>query len=287
MRTTTSRTVRMLAVLALFATGCGAGAAGSDTSEPPPDTRRRALDVAEAWDGSPAAAIWREGFYPMADPVQLPEGAFHDDTDKEAYLSQNFVLRGDLPETTKREAKVTWQDGDSLTLPLLGAREAYEKLDNNDSPAPRLTVTEAKLGETTLATSRGPATVPAWLFTIKGYDTPLKRIALDASKPPKSPIGPAGSPSGRLWELNQVAEVAADGRSVTVLAHHGACDDGPAVDVLETDGSVVLSGYVVGTRDGVCTLQLLAKKVTVALDRPLGDRILLDAFTGRPVRGTD
>ncbi|MCF1599875.1 hypothetical protein [Streptomyces muensis] len=287
MRTTASRTVRMLAALALSATGCGAGAAGSDTSEEPPDTRPRAVEVARAWDGSRAATIWREGFYPMADPVQLPEDAFHDDTDKEAYLSQNFVLRGDLPQTTEREGKVTWRNGDSLALPLLGAREAYEKLDTNDSPGPRLTVTGAELGETTLATSRGPATVPAWLFTIEGYDTPLKRIALDASKPPKSPIEPVGSPSGRLWELSQVAEVAADGRSVTVLAHHGACDDGPAVDVLETDGSVVLSGYVVGTRDGACTLQLLGEKVTVALDRPLGDRILLDAFAGRPMRGTD
>ncbi|WP_370266895.1 hypothetical protein [Streptomyces sp. V4I8] len=287
MRTTTSRTVRMLTALGLFAAGCGAGAAGADESEPAPDTRPRALKVAGAWDGSPAAEIWREGYYPMADPVQLPEDAFHNDTDKEAYLSQNFVLRGDLPKTPGKDAKVTWQDGDSLTMPLLGAREAYEQLDRDDSPAPRLTVTGAKLGETTLATSRGPATVPAWLFTIKGYDTPLKRVALAPSKPPKSPIGPVGQVSHDLWELNKLVEVAADGRSVTVLAHHGACDDGPAVDVLETDGSVVLSGHIVGTSDGICTLQLLAKEVKVELDRPLGDRILLDAFTGRPVRGTD
>ncbi|MDF3148392.1 MULTISPECIES: hypothetical protein [unclassified Streptomyces] len=289
MRTSTSRTVQLLTALGLLAAGCGAGsgAAGSGESEPAPDTRPRALKVAKAWDGSPAAEIWREGYYPMADPVQLPEGAFHNEADKEAYISENFVLRGDLPETPKRDAKVTWQDGDSLTLPLMGAREAYEKLDNNDSPAPRLTVTGAKLSETTLATSRGPATVPVWLFTLKGYDTPLKQVALNASKPPEAPIGPVDQVSDDLWELNKLVEVAADGRSVTVLAHHGACDDGPAVDVLETDGSVVLSGYIVGTGDGPCTLQLLAKKVTVKLDRPLGDRILLDAFTGRPVRGTD
>lgn len=287
MRTTTSRSVRLLIALGLFAAGCGSGAAGADESEPAPDSRPRALKVAKAWDGSPAAEIWRKGYYPIADSVQLPEDAFHNDTDKEAYLSQNFVLRGDLPETSEQDARVTWKDGDALTLPLMGAREAYEQLDRNNSPAPRLTVTGAKLGETTLATSRGPATVPAWLFTIEGYDTPLKRVALAPSKPPKAPIGPVGHVNHDLWELNKVVEVAADGRSVTVLAHHGACDDGPAVDVLETDGSVVLSGYMVGTKDGVCTAQLLSKKVTVELDRPLGDRILLDAFTGRPVPGTD
>lgn len=286
MRTTTSRTVQLLTTLGLLAAGCG-GAAGSGTSEPAPDTRPRALKVAKAWDGSPAAESWRKGYYPMGDSVQLPEDAFHNDTDKEAYLMQNFVLRGELPETSQKDAKVTWPDGDSLTLPLMGAREAYERLDRADSPAPRLTVTGAKLGETALATSRGPVTVPAWLFTLEGYDTPLKRVALDSSKPPKPPIGPADHLSGKLWELNRLVEVAADGRSVTVLAHHGSCDDGPGVDVLETDDSVVLSGYFVGMRHGVCTTDLRAEKVTVELDRPLGDRILLDAFTGRPVRGAE
>ncbi len=287
MRTTSSRTVLILTALGLFATGCGAEAADADVSEPAPHTRPRALKVAKAWDGSPAAENWRKGYHPVADPVQLPEDAFHDDADKEAYSSQNFVLRGDLPETSAKDARVTWRNGDSLTLPLMGARKAYEQLDRNSSPGPHLTVTGAKLGETTLATSRGPATVPAWLFTLDGYDTPLKRVALAPSKPPKAPIGPVGDVSDGLWDLDKGVEVAADGRSVTVLAHHGACDDGPAVDVLETDGSVVLSGYIVGQKDGPCTAQLLAKKVTVKLDRPLGDRILLDAFTGRPVRGTD
>ena len=84
-------------------------------------------------------------------------------------------------------------------------------------------------------------------------------------------------PRGRL------VEVAGDGRSVTVLAHHGSCDDGPAVHALETDGSVVLYASVVGTREGPCTRDLRAEEVTVRLARPVGDRVLLDAFTGRPV----
>ncbi|MFG2555782.1 hypothetical protein ACGFWF_38490 [Streptomyces sp. NPDC048581] len=292
MRTTTSRTVsrtvQLLIALGLLTAGCGgADTSGSGKPDPAPDTRPRALKVAKAWDGSPAADVWREGYYPMGDPVQLPEDAFHNDADKEAYITQNFVLRGDLPKSPQKDAKVTWRDGDSLTLPLMGARAAYEKLGGDNGSGPRLTVTGAKLGETTLATSRGPATVPAWLFTIEGYDTPLKRVALSSSKQPKPPIGPADSVSSELWDLDKLVEVSADGRSVTVLAHHGACDDGPAVDVLETDGSVVLSGYMVGTRDGVCTLQLLSKKVKVALDRPLGDRVLLDAFTGAPVHGAE
>jgi hypothetical protein len=284
MRTTASRTASLLTALGLLAAGCGTVTAGSDDMDPAPETRTRAHEVAEAWDGSPAADAWLKGYFPMADAVQPPEDAFHNENDKKAYQRQNFELRGDLPGSGQQEGKVTWRDGGSLTLPLMGAQEAYKTVDRTDAPAPRLVVTGAKLGETTLVTSRGPATVPAWLFTVEGYDTPLKRVAVRPSKLPKPPIGPArDTPTETLWELNRLVEVAADGRSVTVLAHHGSCDDGPAVDVLETDGSVVLSGYVVGMEEGLCTSDLRAKKVTVELDRPLAERLLLDAFTGRPV----
>ncbi|MGI5380024.1 hypothetical protein ACQEV2_38390 [Streptomyces sp. CA-251387] len=282
MATPTARTVPLLTALGLLVAGCGAEALGGSDSAP--ETRTRAREVAEAWDGSPAAETWREGYYPMADTVQLPEGAFHNEADKEAYMTDSYVLRGDLPDTPQKDGKVTWRDGGSLTMPLMGAREAFDGLGGNGGPGPHLTVTGVKLGETALATSRGPATVPAWLFTLKGYDTPLKRVALSPSKPPKPPIGPArDTPTDDLWDLGRLVDVAEDGRSVTVQAYHGSCDDGPGVDVLETDGSVVLSGYVRGSNDGLCTSDLRAEEVTVELDRPLGKRVLLDAFTGRPV----
>ncbi len=79
-------------------------------------------------------------------------------------------------------------------------------------------------------------------------------------------------------------EVSEDGRTVTVLAQHGSCDDGPRVDALETDGSVVLSATVAYVEyEGACTADMKSKKVKVELERPLNDRILLDAYEGRPV----
>jgi hypothetical protein len=50
----------------------------------------------------------------------------------------------------------------------------------------------------------------------------------------------------------RLAETAADGRSVTVWATHGSCDDGPVVKGLETDESVVLYASVAGERSGLC-----------------------------------
>ncbi|MEU9287716.1 hypothetical protein AB0D57_24175 [Streptomyces sp. NPDC048275] len=290
MRTKTPRTVDLLVVLALFVTGagavvgCGEEEASSGGTDPAPQSRARARQVADAWDGSEAAQMWRTRYLPTGESVQLPENAFRNEADKRAYETKNFVLRGELPTTPPKDGQVKWKSGDSLTLPLMGARKAYETLARDGNDGPHLTVTGAKQGTMNVATSRGPATVPAWLFTLEGYDTPLKRIAVSPSKLPKSPIGPAEDMStAELAPLARLVEVAADGRSVTVVATHGSCDDGPAVAVLETVGSVVLSAYVVGTKDGACTSELRGEEVTVKLVRPVGDRILLDAFTGRPV----
>lgn len=295
MPTNTARTVNMLMTLALLAagvgtvTGCGSEKSGlrrTDVrgADPAPKANARARQVADAWDGSQAAEMWRNGYHPMGDAVQPPENAFRTEADQRAYTTQNFVLRGALPTTQHKDGQVKWQRGGSLTLPVMGARKAYETLARGRNDGPHLTVTGAKLGAMTLATSRGPATVPAWLFTLEGYDSPLKRAALIPSKLPQPPIQPVEEmPTAELAPLDRLDKVAGDGRSVTVVATHGACDDGPAVHVLETSGSVVLSASVVGTKDGPCTSELRHEEVTAKLDHPVGDRVLLDAFTGQPV----
>ncbi len=277
-----ARTAQLLVVLALFAaaggtlTGCGRVA--EVRARQVADARAR--QVADAWDGSEAARAWRKGYHPTGEAVDLPEDAFHDISDKQAYEAQNFVLRGQLPVAPGKNGRVKWESGGSLTLPLVEARQAYGAVARGGNDGPHLTVTGAKLGEMALATSRGPATVPAWLFTLDGYDTPLKLAAVRPSKPLTSPVKPVAEGSGDALQLVRTGR---DGRSVTVLSGHGACDDGPVVDVLETGGSVVLSASVVGTKEGPCTADLLLEMVTVKLNRPLGDRVLLDAFTGRPV----
>jgi hypothetical protein len=297
MRTSTARAVNLLVLAVLTAgtaavAGCGSEqAGGSGHVNPAPETEARARRVADAWDGSKAAEVWRKGYYPMSDVIELPRNAFRNDADKIAYMGQNLALDGELPTTSAKDGQVKWKSGGSLTLPLMGARQAYETLAGGGSDGPPLTVTGAKLGVMTLATSRGPATVPAWLFTLEGYDTPLKRVAVSPSKFPAPPVKPVDDlPDYELWPLGGLVRVAGDGRSVTVIAHHGACDDGPAVDVLETAGSVVLSGSIVGTSDGACSSQLLGDEVVVKLASPVGERIVLDAYTGRPVpygSGTD
>jgi hypothetical protein len=221
----------------------------------------------------------------MADAIQPPESGWLTKADERAYKTENIFLSGDLPTTAITQGKVKWRNGDPLNRPLMEAKKAYQSFARtHNAERPRLTVTGAKLGETTITTSRGPATVPAWLFTVEGYDAPLKRVAVTPSKLPKAPIGPAQEGSaGGLRSVTRLTGTAPDDRSITVRATHGACDDGPVVKVLETDKSIVLYASVAGERSGPCTAELIEQSVRVKLRQPLADRLLLDARTGRPV----
>ncbi|MGW2083356.1 hypothetical protein ACWCOW_42060 [Streptomyces sp. NPDC001939] len=260
-------------------TGCGSEKGTGDHAQA---VVTRARLVAAAWDGSQAAMAWRAGYHPMGDVVQLPRGGLQSKADQQAYRDHSFVLDGKLPATRPKNGRVAWGGDGSLIRPLVGADLSYKTLAGaRVGGNPHLTVTGAKLGEMNVATSRGAAVVPAWLFSLEGYDSPLKQAALMPSKLPQSPIRRATDIPG--YPLNRLNQIAADGRSVTVVALHGACDRGPVVDVLGTHGSVVLSASVKHYDDSDCTAQGRMTQVTVKLDRPLGDRVLLDAITGKPI----
>ncbi|MEV8413927.1 hypothetical protein AB0P45_09980 [Streptomyces niveus] len=287
MRIRTTRFSSLFAGVALSAVGLGAVSGCGSQQEASSETKiqhQRIQRVADAWDGSAAATAWLDGFHPMSDVTQLPRGGLRSKADQQAYLDHSFVLKGKLPSTTPKDGQVTWGDGSTATRPLTGAHESYAALSDGARAdgAPRLTVTGAQLGEMRVATNRGPAVVPAWLFSLQGYDAPLKQAAVIPSKLPESPIGQARDVPG--YPLNGLVEMTAAQRSVTVIALSGTCDGGPAVDVFETRGSVVLASSVKEpAKSGNCTKQGKLQQVTVKLDRPVGDRVLLDAHTGRPV----
>lgn len=287
MRMRVSRSLSLLAVAALSAAGLAAVAGCGTEKDAGGDAEalaQRAREVARAWDGSPAAAAWRAGYHPMGEVVQLPAGGLRSQADRRAYRDGAFVLRGALPASGPRDGRVVRVEGGSLVRPLAGAAEAYEALAGGaNGGRPHLTVTGATLGEMRVTTSRGPARVPAWLFTLDGYASPLKQAAALPSPLPRPPIPRSDGLPGH--PIGQLVGTTADGRSLTVVALHGACDDGPVVAVLETPGSVVLTGSARERKDpvGLCTKQARTRHVTVRLARPVGDRVVLDAHTGRPV----
>lgn len=275
--------------------GCGAPQSGAaEPGAPPrprPDGRARMEQVAAAWEGSAVLRQWREGYHPL-DPLDpqdwQPPGGFHSGEDKGAYVEGNFVLRAALPEAPPSATPIRWPDGSTLALPLRSAAQAYGEIDRDPDPDPdrehALPVTGVRFGETAVRTSRGPARVPAWLFTVEGYDTPLARIAVDpgeAATPPVPPLEDTDGATARLFGFRGAPEAT----TVGVTAGHGSCDGGVAVDVLEGVGTVVLSGRILpGTAlepGAGCDAMLHTLTVEVVLSRPVGDRIVVDAATGR------
>ncbi|MGI3200184.1 hypothetical protein ACRJ4W_19900 [Streptomyces sp. GLT-R25] len=131
---------RLLVGLTLFATAavgvtsCGDKYGDAGTHDPA-RAAERARQVSDAWEGSAAARVWREGYFPLGDPVQLPEGAFHSDADKQAYQSQNLEIRGSLPGAPPKKGEVRWRGGGSLAVPVVSARAAYEQIGRGSGAA--------------------------------------------------------------------------------------------------------------------------------------------------------
>lgn len=254
---------------------------GDGPCPPGPESRRdrlpRMCAVAEAWEGSDAARRWTEGFHPLDAHVQLPEDGLRDDF-------QNGAVRAltSLPEESA-DGAIRWEGGETSPVPLMSAADAFGEMDSGIAQRvegyPAMEVTGVELGEMRLHTSRGPAQVPAWHFTLDGYDIPLRYAAVAVPKPPAAPVEPAADDHD-LSAL-MLGPLSEDGRSVTVTWWDGSCEESE-IDVLETDESVVIARSVSGgpPPGTVCTAEVRLVEKTLELERPLGARAPLDASTG-------
>ncbi|MGP9022826.1 hypothetical protein ACT1U9_31030 [Streptomyces sp. BR1] len=257
---------------AVLAAGCS-DSGGDAVSIPAKDADARMKKVADAWDGSQAARQWRGGIYLLEDAIQLPQDAFRSEQDKEAYSNKWLELRGSLPDGTP-PASVRWADGSTTATPVLTASQTFALLDarSSEKGAPSLVVTGADRGERTVVTSRGPARLPVWRFSVKGYATPLTRVAIPSPELPVAPTGVLPRADG-LMPIMGITAVSAEGYALTVNAGYGACDKGVDVRVRESRDTVVLAAIArKGTFKGICDASLKGALVTVHLK---------DSFTGR------
>jgi hypothetical protein len=274
-------------------TACGTARAGADgPAGPAPgavDPMPRMRQVADAWKGSAALDAARNGFYPLAGfRTDLPKGAFHNAADKVAHLKGAYVATGPLPAGLPK-GEATWPDGTTRRAEAVSAAAAVELLgegSNTPDGGHTLKVTAARLGETRVATSRGPARIPAWLFTVEGYDAPFTYPAVAWPKLPKSPVAPLPRDDSRnAATTGGPGSVEVSGHSLTVTLSHGSCVGAGGVKALETEDSIVLAVSVLPMKEklepGVaCDAALRTSRATVELKRPVGDRVLLEAHRG-------
>ena len=150
-----------------------------------------------------------------------------------------------------------------------------DRTETVDSPPCSLTITHIAFGTTTILTSRGMATVPAWLYTTKEVRQPIVRVAVapSARTIPAVP-GHVG--------VNDTLVTAIDGAHLSLTLITGPGEPGVrARGIRDRDrGRRRLDRHQSDNR------RLRSRgdtaPVTVTLHAPLGTRALLDQF-GAPV----
>jgi hypothetical protein len=258
--------------------------------------RQEARDDLKRWAAAVAAAGGHQGLAIVGDATsqignwEIPVGS----NNKIALMSGKVVDAVGLPDETPAAAEVHWNDGSVQTLPIISASQALKDLqaaavqpcDECDT----LKVTAAKLTTVEIETSRGPATVPAWEFSLQGTAVRITRVAISAGasvtvSPP--PWDPNDSPVGLSIES---ASGTVDGKQLTV-SFSGAADPGGepcgadyTAEAVESSTAVVV---IVIQHSHVtpapCRLVAATRTATVRLAAPLGDRAVLEVREGLPV----
>jgi hypothetical protein len=172
-------------------------------------------------------------------------------------------------------------------VPLLTAQATFGQLAADEAcalpPCGHLTVTAARPAVLAIATSRGPATVPAWRFIVAELPFPVTRAAL-APRAYSSLPASAQARTGMLPGGAGVAAVSSDGQVLTLRITTGVCISGWGGRVYSAADAVVVGSWTRDANTGAaCPAMAVMRKVQVRLPQPLGARVILDAATGLPL----
>ena len=301
-----SEVCTVVGVVVALATAC-AGAPGAGSGNPEP--AREAATGGPAAPGAPGsaqararAALARWRGFPVDRPVRpivvvngsVREAGYVDNEAKLASLAGWFQLATALPDAPA-STEVSLPGGGHAVLPLSAPgsalamlRQRHQGDESGTSPEP-LRIVAVALGTAEFATDRGPASLPAWRFTVERGLAPLDVLALAPSALWPVPAEAAAGPG--------TARLGAGGRSLVVPlpAPREPCPGGAVVQyeprVAESRAAVAVyldardtGSRAPGRRSAPCIddLVLRFRSYEVALAAPLGRRVLVDE-SGAPV----
>ncbi|SCL59865.1 hypothetical protein [Micromonospora chersina] len=156
-----------------------------------------------------------------------------------------------------------------------------------------LKITRARLTTMTVPTTRGPATAPAWEYTLDGTTVRLARVAVDPSAIVRvtPPPWDADHPHAGLAIESATTTTASSELTVTFTGAPGPgsepCGADYSAEAVESDLAVVV--IVIEHRhakDEACADIGAQRTATLKLSRPLGERAVLEVTQGLPVKLT-
>jgi len=252
----------------------------------------RAQQVAAQWNVSPAARAWRTGLVLLGpdELTSMPRDAgFGNQHQKNDFAAGRFRLAGTLPGQALH-GRIRWADGSTKAVPLLGAQAAFHQLAANRAcavpPCGQLTITSARPATVSVETSKGPAVLPAWRFTMAELGWPVTEAAVGAGNfvtlPDPFPLPVAGRDVPGVSGLQAVSP---NGRTLTLQITTGACDTAWGAHLYQVGTAVVVGSWTSASGDSgqACPAMALMRYAQVTLAHPLGSRVVLDVASGEPV----
>jgi hypothetical protein len=242
----------------------------------------RAQQIAAQWTEADLER-WNHRFNLVDAPTVRPTT---DDQDiSMAMFAGWYKLAARLP-AAPATGTVVFADGKQRVLALQSAQEAYEAVADGGKPdcepvekCVSLTVIRVELTTAQVPTSRGPATVPVWAFTLRELDEPVLQVAVPEDHDPADPdiALPPLTPAPWTGATNALPP---DGAHIDYEVAVRSCDQDLQPLVWESDLVVVLGAPYTPQRADACAMGRDYLPVSVTLRRPVGDRAILDVFNG-------
>lgn len=282
--------VTAVAVLGGCATGSGPG--GDDLDQ----LRLQARDALTRYDQAVLAAGGTQAFVPVGELTgQLGDWEqANGDNNKQALLTGRIEAATALPALGQPTGKVVWENGRTQAVPLASAEETLAQVRaagaGDCSGCVPLEVTAARLTTVRIPTTRGPAAVPAWEYTLKGTAVRLTRVAVVRAgavvvTPPA--WGPE-YPHGGLAIESATGSTTSRRLTVAFTGSPGPgsqpCGADYSAEVAESANAVVVIVIEHRHADGESCGDVGARRTATAeLARPLGERAVLEVQQGLPV----
>lgn len=202
-------------------------------------------------------------------------------------LEGGFSVGPDVLSTARpKDSVVQWDNLARATVPVMSAAETFESMQSYSVAevdpcagcAPNR-VTGANLSTTNLWTPQGEAKAPVWEFSLEGSTSKVTMLAIPSSHL----VQPAEWPDG-IWGDFVMGVIASDdGRALTV-SFRGEPIECPVTYSASTARSEHAVGVLIESKGKTCGGdQQASRHVTVQLNRPLGDAVVIDAHRGHPI----
>ncbi|MGW9193055.1 hypothetical protein [Micromonospora chersina] len=273
--------------------GCGSGG-NSPAVDPLDGLRQQAGGALTRYDQAFRAAGGAP-FVPVGELTrQLGDWEPANGSYKESLSTGRVEAASALPAAPNSAGTIVWANGTRHDVPLISADGALAQLraagTGDCSGCTPLKLTGARLTTMTVPTTRGPATAPAWEYTLDGATVRLARVAVDPSAivrvtpPPRD----ADHPHEGLAIESATTTTAGSELTVTFTGASGPvskpCGADYGAEVVESDLAVVV--IVIEYRhakDEACPDIGAQRSTTVELSQPLGERAVLEVTQGLPV----